>query len=106
MRMASMPDSRLSRESWNKRHCIRREAMTEDAAKTCVRRHFEEMWNQGKAELAGELLTDDFMNFGGAVTTVMAQIIATWRTAFPDLRFSEDSMVVHGELVLCEMTFS
>ncbi len=35
----------------------------------------------------------------------MKHIVTIWRTAFPDLHFTVDSMVAEGDLVMCEASF-
>jgi predicted ester cyclase len=80
--------------------------MNQDAALTCVREHFEELWNEGRLDRIDKFFSKDFMNFGGAVTNAVSDIVTAWRTAFPDLNFSSDSMVLDGDTVRCEMSFT
>ena len=36
---------------------------------------------------------------------MMKRIVSVWRTAFPDLRFTVDSIVAEGDLFICETSF-
>ncbi len=77
------------------------------ANRTSVRRQFEELWNNGRVELIGELFDKDFMNFGKQHLdghALVKRIIGVWRAAFPDLRFAVDLMVAEGDLIMCEVT--
>ena len=83
--------------------------MTESANKDCVRRHFEELWNQGRVENIDEFFSPQFSNFGvqySDVRAIIQHIIRTWRGAFPDLFFQIDSLVEEGDSVMCEVTLS
>lgn len=71
--------------------------MTESANKDCVRRHFEELWNRGKAEEIDEFFSLEFSNFGvqySDVRGIIQHIIRTWRGAFPDLHFQGDNRLI------------
>jgi predicted ester cyclase len=77
------------------------------ANKASVRRQFEELWNNGRVELIGELFDKDFMNFGKQHQdghALVKHIVGVWRAAFPDLRFVVDLMAAEGDLVMCEVT--
>ena len=79
-----------------------------DANKTCVRRHIEELWNNGQFDRIDDFFAKDFINFGRQyqdVRATMKHIVSVWRTAFPDLRFTVDSMVAEGDVVMCEASF-
>jgi len=83
--------------------------MTESANKICVRRHFNELWNQGEVEKIDEFFSPEFSNFGvkySDVRAIIQHIICTWRDAFPDLLFQIDSLVEESDVVLCEVTLS
>jgi len=83
--------------------------MTEAANKTCIARHFDELWNQGRTEEIDEFFSPDFVNFGtrySEVRGVIQHIIAVWRTAFPDLLFTIDQLIAESETVMCEATLS
>jgi hypothetical protein len=79
-----------------------------DANKTCVRRQFEELWNNGHLNRIDDFFAKDFMNFGQQYQdgrALVKHIVTIWRTAFPDLRFTVDSMVAEGDSVMCEASF-
>jgi len=47
------------------------------------------------------------MNFGEKyqdIRRMIKHVVTVWRTAFPDLHFSVDSMVAEGDLVMCEVS--
>ena len=78
-----------------------------DTNKACVVGHFEELWNRGDIERVGDFFSTEFTNFGRPVPDVQAilgYVIGTWRTAFPDLNFSVDSMIAEDDIVMCEAT--
>jgi predicted ester cyclase len=82
--------------------------MTEDPNKACIRRHFEELWNEGQLDRINYFFAADFMNFGQQyqdARPIIKQIVNVWRTAFPDLHFTVDSMVAEGDVVMCEVSF-
>jgi steroid delta-isomerase-like uncharacterized protein len=79
-----------------------------EANKTCVRRHFEELWNKGQLEKVGDFFSEDFMNFGEQYQDgheIIRGVVNVWRHAFPDLRFTIDSMVAEDDVVMCEVSF-
>jgi len=79
-----------------------------DANKACVRRQFEELWNNGHLDRIDDFFAKDFMNFGQQYQdgrALVKHIVTIWRTAFPDLRFTVDSMVAEGDSVMCEASF-
>jgi predicted ester cyclase len=82
--------------------------MSDDANKACVRRHLEELWNNGQLDRINDFFAEGFMNFGQQyqdVRPILNHIISVWRTAFPDLHFAVDSMVSEGDVVMCEVSF-
>lgn len=82
--------------------------MSLEENKTCVLRHFEELWNKGQVDKVEDFFAEDFMNFGEQLQDVrpmLKRIVQVWRTAFPDLRFTVDFIVAEGDLVMCEASF-
>jgi steroid delta-isomerase-like uncharacterized protein len=82
--------------------------MSNDANEACVRGHFDVLWNKGQLDRVGDFFAEDFMNFGQQYQdgrAIVKHIVSVWRTAFPDLRFTVDSMVAEGETVMCEVSF-
>jgi len=81
--------------------------MPEEANKACVRRHFEELWNNGELEKAADFFDPAFMNFGQQYQDGIAlvkRIVAVWRTAFPDLHFTVETIIAEGDVVMCEVS--
>jgi predicted ester cyclase len=81
--------------------------MPNDANKACVRRHFEELWNNGQLDTVEEFFDKDFTNFGQQYQDsrpIIKHIVTVWRTAFPDLRFTVDSMLAEDDVVMCEVS--
>jgi predicted ester cyclase len=82
--------------------------MSVDENKTCVVRHFKELWNDGLIDRVEDFFAEDFMNFGQQcqdARPMVKHIVQVWRTAFPDLRFTVDFMVAERDLVMCETSF-
>lgn len=74
-----------------------------------VRRYFESVWNRGELDAIDSFIDDEFSNFGqrdGNVRARTRQIMAAWRTAFPDLRFTIEDEIVRGEAVVHRVTLS
>jgi predicted ester cyclase len=68
-----------------------------------VRRYFDLVWNRGDLAAVERFFGDEFTNFGHRgpdARALIAQIVTTWRTAFPDLRFEIDNEVVRGDAVV------
>ncbi|HTT01082.1 MAG TPA: ester cyclase [Steroidobacteraceae bacterium] len=82
--------------------------MSVEDNKTCVRRQFEELWNDGQLDRASEFFAKDFTNFGSQypdACEMVKHIVRVWRTAFPDLHFNVDLMLAVDDLVMCEVSF-
>jgi steroid delta-isomerase-like uncharacterized protein len=73
--------------------------------KTCVRRVFEEIYNQGKLSVADELYANNAVRHDAATPDVprgpaSAKEVATrYRTAFPDLHLAIEDMISEGDKV-------
>ena len=77
-------------------------AETAEKRKAVARRVFEEIFNQGKFEVADEIYAKDFVNHG--VTRDIGlkedqEAARGWRSAFPDLKMKVDKTLVDGEFV-------
>jgi steroid delta-isomerase-like uncharacterized protein len=76
-----------------------------------VRRFYEELWNEWRLELAGELLAED-LRFRGSLGSVceggdeFLRYVNRVRTAFPDWANRVDEVVATGERVVTRMTWS
>jgi predicted ester cyclase len=72
----------------------------------CVR-HFEELWNHGELAKIDDFFAEDFMNFGQQyqdARAILTHIVSLWRSAFPDLHFTVDTIVTEGDVVMCEVS--
>jgi len=76
--------------------------------KAVARRVFEEIFNQGKFEVADEIYSPDFGNHGLHRTADLREdqaAVHREKRAFPDLHMSVDTMVAEGDLVTVIWTF-
>ena len=76
-----------------------------------VRRWFEEVWNEGRAEAIDELLSPDCVvhGLGGAEATssgpeLFKGFYARFKGAFPDIRITVDEVIADGDR--CAVRFS
>jgi steroid delta-isomerase-like uncharacterized protein len=70
--------------------------------KAVARRVFEEIFNQGKFQVADEIYAPDFVNHGlrRDVGLQQDQAAVHWeKQAFPDLKMTVDRMLAEGDLV-------
>lgn len=77
-------------------------AETAGQRKAVARRVFEEIFNQGKFEVADEIYAKDFVNHGATRDVGLKEdqdAARGWRSAFPDLKMSVDKILVDGEFV-------
>jgi steroid delta-isomerase-like uncharacterized protein len=77
-------------------------AETAEARKAVAKRVFDEIFNQGKFDVANEIYAKDFVNHG--VTRDIGlkedqEAARGWRSAFPDLHTKVDKVLVDGEFV-------
>lgn len=85
----------------------------EDESKALVRRIYEEIVNQGKDEVADEILAPTFVEHipspvPGQPTTgpkALTWFISSFRTAFPDLHVTVQQMISEGNLVVARITW-
>lgn len=77
-------------------------AESPERRKAVARRVFEEIFNQGKFEVAAEIYAKDFVNHGVTRDIGLKEdqdAARGWRSAFPDLKMKVDRMLVDGEYV-------
>jgi predicted SnoaL-like aldol condensation-catalyzing enzyme len=69
--------------------------------KAVVRRYFEDVWNKGDMEVAGEVLAANFSGCGGAISGLEAArlLISSYREAYPRAQFTILSMIAEDDLV-------
>lgn len=79
-----------------------------------LRRFYDEIFNQGHLDVAGELIASDFVDHiprpmpgqpseGAAAVTWLASLL---RTAFPDLHVSLDEVLEVGDRLVARVTWS
>jgi predicted ester cyclase len=76
--------------------------------KSIATRVFEEIFNQGRFQVAQEIYAPDFKNHGlhGAIDLKTDQdAVHAEKLAFPDLRMTVDKLVAEGDLVTALWTF-
>ena len=77
-------------------------AETAEKRKAVARRVFEEIFNQGKLEVADQIYAKDFVNHGVTRDIGLKEdqdAARGWRAAFPDLKTQVDKALVDGEFV-------
>jgi steroid delta-isomerase-like uncharacterized protein len=80
---------------------------TADQKKAKVRRVYDELWNQRRLDVAGDLFTDDYENHDPATPgkTIKGRdafraLIGSYTEAFPDLRFDVVEQHCDGDTVV------
>ena len=77
-------------------------AETAEQRKAVAKRVFDEIFNQGRFEVADEIYAKDFVNHGVTRDIGLKEdqdAARGWRSAFPDLKMKVDRMLVDGEFV-------
>lgn len=86
--------------------------MATDTGEAIVRRWLEEGWTRGNLSVADELIAPDFVVHGAGGQAVPSgpdgarQLVAAWRTGFPDGRMSIDDLFSEGDKVAIRMTWT
>ena len=77
------------------------------AMKQLVRRYYDELWTQGRAEFVDEHMAEAYENHDPATPgkvvsgrAGMRGLVASYREAFPDLRFDIVEQFVDGNVVI------
>ena len=85
--------------------------MLTETNKTVSRRFFEEVFGNGKLNLLDEIIAKDHVNKGpGSLPGLPTgpegakQLVAVYRNAFPDLRFTIDEQIAEGDKVVTRWT--
>ena len=73
--------------------------------KAIARRIFEEIWNQGKLDVADEIYADNYVTHGHAVELPSGpagfkKLVSIFRTAFPDIQFTVEDLIAEGDKVV------
>jgi predicted ester cyclase len=83
---------------------------TTDELKTIARRVIEEIFSEGRHEVADEIISPDFIGYDAALPEPnrgiegIKQSAAGYRAAFPDLTLSVDQQVAEGDTVVTRWT--
>lgn len=82
-----------------------------EGKKQVIRSIFEHGWNQEQYDSFSEFLNENiFLNFRGTrlVTNLveLKQLVAFWRTAFPDLTFEILDIIAETDLVAANLVFT
>jgi steroid delta-isomerase-like uncharacterized protein len=80
-----------------------------EANKAVIRRQTEDLWNQGNLGVIDEIYAADYIRHDPVSPEIIGsdgvkQLIATYRTAFPDVHFTVDDLVAEGDLVAGRFT--
>jgi len=77
-------------------------AETAQQRKAVARRVFDEIFNQGRFEVADEIYAKDFVNHGVSRDVGLKEdqdAARGWKAAFPDLKMTVEMMIAEGSLV-------
>lgn len=85
--------------------------VTSDEIKACVRRYFEEVWNQKDESAIARYSSPDSTAEGndpdfGKTADVWIQQWRKWHAAFPDLHFAVNDVIVEGEMAVSRWTIT
>lgn len=78
--------------------------------KALARRVFDEVWSQGKLDLADEMLSPEFVGRPGGLGEPFKglagakEFIGRIREGFPDITFTVEEMIAEGDLVATRWT--
>jgi predicted ester cyclase len=79
--------------------------------KAISRRYFEEVFSQGKLDVADEIYTPNHINAGPAVfpglpsgPAGIKMLVTVYRDAFPDVKFTIDEQIAEGDKVVTRWT--
>jgi len=83
--------------------------MSAEENKAIVRRVFEELFNQGKLDVAGEIFAADYVFHAPLAAEVRGpegfkQFVSMYRTAFPDLQYTIEDQIAEGDEVVTRWT--
>lgn len=85
---------------------------TEDDLKALVTRFHDEVWENGNFDVLEELLAADYVEHNPAIPyevrgrEAYRENVEMFRTAFPDLTFEQEDVLVDGEKVVTRQTVS
>ena len=85
--------------------------MSAENNEAIIRRAYEEVWNQGKIDVADEVVAPDMIRHDPGTPDVTGgleahkELVATLRAAFPDLHLSIEDLLSEGNKVALRFTF-
>jgi len=85
--------------------CESREKVKEEKNKSLTRRHFEEVWNQGKLDVINEIFATEYIGHTPGSPDIhgpegLKQFVTMHRTAFPDIHFTVEDQIAEGDKVV------
>ncbi len=82
--------------------------MDSDDAKCLVRRWYEEIWNQGRLDVADEIFASDYVHPGQTLSgpAGVRRVVEKYRLALPDIEFHIGGLIMEGDRVVARLTFS
>jgi steroid delta-isomerase-like uncharacterized protein len=84
--------------------------MNTEPNKSILRRYFEEAWNKGRLDVLDEIVAPHYVNHDPAVPGLpdgpegLKLIMAGFRAAFPDLRFTVEDLIAEDDRVVTRWT--
>lgn len=84
--------------------------MSRDEIRRLMERYFQEVWNEGRLEVLDEILTPDYVNHTPSGPPPapgpegLKPIVEAIRSAFPDLEYTIEDMVVADDKVAVRTT--
>jgi steroid delta-isomerase-like uncharacterized protein len=83
--------------------------MSTEANKAIIRRHFDEIWNQGRLEVADEIVAPAYHShfpLPGQPPGIAGfkYAVRLLRTSFPDLHLTIDDLIAEGDIVVARLT--
>lgn len=81
--------------------------MDSAAAKRLVRRWYEEIWNQGRLDVADEIFASTYIHPGQTIAGPggSQRVVEKYRRAFPDIEFRVEDLIAEGDRVVARLTF-
>lgn len=85
--------------------------MSTEENKAVIRRWLDEGWSKGNLAVADELIDPGFVVHGAGGQAVpsgpegVKQLVAAWRTGFPDGHMTIDDLLAEGDKVVIRMTW-
>lgn len=84
--------------------------MTAEENKRLIRRYYDELWNQWKLDVAGEIIDPEIAFRGSLNRTTRGRegfkrYVRLVRAAFPDFRNTVEDLVAEGNKVVARLTY-